>query len=367
MEKIRKWEHTVLPEEAGKTLEQILKLHGFSKKEISRLKFRPCGMTVNGVQRRSTDIPGAGENIVLHLEDRVLMESIREKYDASSEKCEDFSEEYEASSEEYEIFSEECENFSENYEASLENEYPEMEILLCDKISTAIDIFSLILYEDADLIIADKPSGLSCHPGKGHYRENLGSILSSYCISRGEHCRIRLIGRLDLDTSGAVVFAKNQIAAARLWNQRESGEFQKYYLTLLQGTLEQDEGTIDLPIGPRKGEKNRMEIQKQGQRAVTHYRVLDYTQYQGLPVTLAECRLETGRTHQIRVHMSALGHPVLGDPFYGAPDGEERLALHAYRVSLLQPFSGQPIIRTTLPDFMKNLPQHFIDLQKLLS
>lgn len=314
LEKIRKWEHTVLPEEAGKTLEQILKLHGFSKKEISRLKFRPCGMTVNGVQRRSTDIPEAGENIVLRLEDRVLMESIREKYDASSEKCEDFSEECEA------------------------------------------HISSLVLYEDADLIIADKPSGLSCHPGKGHYRENLGSILSSHCLSRGEHCRIRLIGRLDLDTSGAVVFAKNQIAAARLWNQRESGKFQKYYLTLLQGTLKQEEGTINLPIGPRKGEKNRMEIQKEGQRAVTHYRVLDYIQYHGMPVTLAECHLETGRTHQIRVHMSALGHSVLGDPFYGLPDGEERLALHAYRVSLFQPFSGQPIVRTTLPDFVKNMP-----------
>lgn len=317
MEAGRQWEHTVTQKEDGKTLEQILKAGGFSKKEISRLKFRPLGMTVDGEKRRSTDILRTGQRIALRLGEEALGESLPGKTASAGEDLRERQPEG----------------------AAAKSAFAPAE---------GISASSLLVYEDEDLLIANKPSGLSCHPGRGHYQENLGGVLSAYCREKGEPCRIRLIGRLDLHTSGAVVFAKNQAAAARLWAQRERGEFQKRYLAAVHGHF-RGEGTISLPLGPARGEKNRMEVRGDGQRAVTRYRCLGNTVLRGMPVSFLECSLETGRTHQIRAHLSALGHPVLGDPFYGVPDGERALALHAYYVTLLRPFGRERIERRLPP------------------
>lgn len=304
---MRQWKKKVTNREAGRSLQQILRTEGFTKKEISRLKFRESGMTVDGIPCRSTQILSEGQEIILNLG--------VEAPEASAEAA--------ASG------------------------------AVCGGTSLHI------CYEDADILIADKPSGLSCHTGRGHYHENLGRQIEAYCAAKGGHGAVRLIGRLDKDTSGAMVAAKNQIASARLWKQRETGIFQKKYLALVHGRLEQKTFVISLPIG-EACRKNRMQVAADGKKAVTSCSVLrefvhneekeiweevrNESETAGREIiSLVECTLMTGRTHQIRVHMAAIGHPVLGDSFYGIADGCSRLCLHAGMISLMQPFTGEKI------------------------
>ncbi|MDO4305319.1 MAG: RluA family pseudouridine synthase [Eubacteriales bacterium] len=282
---MRTWEKRSAKEDAGKTLEKFLRESGFSRKEISRLKFRQQGMTVDGHPCRSTEILKEGQRISLRLDD-------------------DTAAEY-----------------------AVRKDLPEISIC----------------YEDRDLLILDKPSGISCHPGRGHFDDSLGSQAASYLRAKGEGNTLRLIGRLDKDTSGAVVFAKNQAASARLWKQREDGSFHKTYTALVHGILEPAEGRISVPLEAVPGVKNRMRTAEEGKGAVTCYRTRKVCHASGRQVSFVECTLETGRTHQIRVHMASLGHPVLGDPFYGQPDGMPRLCLHAEKVELRQPFTGEDI------------------------
>lgn len=284
---MRTWERMTAKEDAGKSLEQILREWGFSKKEISRLKFRKNGMRVDGQQCRSTKRLDAGQQIILNMDDDTVTEyAVRE-------------------------------------------DYPDIHIC----------------YEDEDLLILDKPSGICCHPGRGHFDDSLGGWAASYLRSIGEGTTLRLVGRLDKDTSGAVVFAKNQAASARLWKQREDGIFHKTYTALVHGSLKLKEGEIDFPLEPIPGVKNRMRAAAEGSGAParTFYRTIKACYAGGRQVSLVECTLETGRTHQIRVHMAALGHPVLGDLYYGLPDGVPRLCLHAGKVALRQPFTGEDI------------------------
>ncbi|MDO4272553.1 MAG: RluA family pseudouridine synthase [Eubacteriales bacterium] len=282
---MRKWEYVINIKEQGKSLEQVLKAAGFSKKEISRQKFIPGGILLDGKPCRTTAIVKAGQKAEITL---------REKGAAI--------------------------------------------------IPPAGNLPGLsVCYEDQDLLIADKPPGLSCHPGKGHYRDNLGAQVTAWCRDKGEDFPIRQIGRLDKDTSGLVVFAKNQIAAARLWKQREEGSFKKIYQALVRGRLQPAEGVIDLPLRRMPGEKNKMCTAPDGKRAVTCYRVQKEEIWEGTEVSFVECRLETGRTHQIRVHMAALGHPLVGDCIYGAGERGERLCLHAARLTLVQPFTEKII------------------------
>lgn len=293
---MRKWEKTVTPEDAGKTLEKFLKENCFSKKEISRLKFKSCGMTVDGIQCRSTSVLEEGQKVVLHLEDEKI--SVKKEYRI-------------------------CENL------------PPLKIC----------------YEDADMLILDKPSGMSCHPGRGHYHDSLGGQAAAYLASKGEACTLRLIGRLDKDTSGAVIYAKNQTAAARLWEQRRNGQFHKTYCALIHGTLYPEIGEISLSLEKVPGVQNRMRAAEEGRgvSARTFYRTrkvfcrTEDTRENCKEISLVEFTLETGRTHQIRVHMASVGHPVLGDPFYGRPDGVKRLCLHAENVELRQPFTNADI------------------------
>ena len=198
-----------------------------------------------------------------------------------------------------------------------------------------------ILYEDEDLILAKKEAGVVCHPGAGHYRDSLANQVSGYLRGKGEPGTIREIGRLDRDTSGIVVFAKSRIAAARLSAQREKGIFQKQYLAIVSGTMEEKQGEIRQPIGPADESGTKMSVREDGKTAVTRYEVV--REYADRSVLL--CTLLTGRTHQIRVHMAFLGHPILGDLLYGRTEDAKakRLCLHAWKATLRQPFTGEKI------------------------
>ena len=184
---------------------------------------------------------------------------------------------------------------------------------------------------------------MSCHPGPGHYLDNLGSMAMAYCQEKGEEYPIRQIGRLDKDTSGIVVFAKDKVTAARLWQQRREGTLQKTYYAVVHGRLRPAEGIIDSPMGKVPGEKNKMCVCPGAMSAITNYRVIREENYEGKELSVVECTLVTGRTHQIRVHMASLGHPLFGDRIYGIPDGAPGLCLHAGKIRLLQPFTGKEI------------------------
>lgn len=274
----------------GKTLEEILRAAGFSRKEISRQKFIPDGIILDGEKCRVTAKVHTGQLVTLNF---------REK-------------------------EEEKVSVPENEKSGQE---------------TGISI----LYEDDCLLIVEKPSGLSCHPGPGHYLDNLGSMAMAYCQEKGEEYPIRQIGRLDKDTSGIVVFAKDKVTAARLWQQRREGTLQKTYYAVVHGRLRPAEGIIDSPMGKVPGEKNKMCVCPGAMSAITNYRVIREENYEGKELSVVECTLVTGRTHQIRVHMASLGHPLLGDRIYGIPDGAPGLCLHAGKIRLLQPFTGKEI------------------------
>ena len=287
---MKQWKMMICEADEGKTLEEILKAAGFSRKEISRQKFIPDGITLDGQKCRVSTQVHTGQFLVLNF---------REK--------------------------------EEEKAAVPENEKNGQE--------TGISI----LYEDECLLIVDKPSGLSCHPGPGHYRDNLGSMAMAYCQGKGEKYPIRQIGRLDKDTSVIVVFAKDKVTAARLWQQRLEGTLQKTYYAVVHGRLRPAEGIIDSPMGKVPGEKNKMCVCPGAMSAITNYRVIREENYEGKELSVVECTLVTGRTHQIRVHMASLGHPLFGDRIYGIPDGAPGLCLHAGKIRLLQPFTGKEI------------------------
>lgn len=214
-----------------------------------------------------------------------------------------------------------------------------------------------ILYEDEDLLAVNKPAGMVVHPAHGHYEDSLANIVMYYFKKRGEQVRIRCIGRLDKDTSGIVLFAKNQTAAGRLGRQREQGDYVKEYLALTCGIPKEKEGRITVGIRKAQGKLNQMEPSGDGMCAVTNYQVIK----EGENHALVRVTLETGRTHQIRVHMAWLGHPLLGDSVYGTGkyDTEkklERAALHAWRITFSHPFTGVKIcLEAPLPEDIQRI------------
>lgn len=205
-----------------------------------------------------------------------------------------------------------------------------------------------ILYEDADVICVWKPAGRVTHPVAGHSQDTVAGDLATYFTSLGEPTVIHSIGRLDKDTSGILVFARSRIAAARLWEQKEQGIFTKEYLAWCRGAFPPDAlkevQVIDAPIGKAEnipGQGQKMQVTEEGRRAVTHYQVLKQQDGQAL----VRLWLETGRTHQIRVHMAHIGHPLMGDPLYGSGIPHQDAArLCAWKVRFLQPFTGKEIV-----------------------
>ena len=199
-----------------------------------------------------------------------------------------------------------------------------------------------ILYEDPDILAVNKPAGMPCHPGRGHYQDSLGNLAAGLFEKRGEPCPIRIIGRLDKDTSGVVILAKNQAAGARLGEQKTKGIFWKEYMGLVQGRLNDTEGRIREPIGKIPGEKLKMQVTPEGKSADTSYQVMKFLEN----ATLTRWEIFTGRTHQIRVHMAWLGHPLLGDRIYGTGKNPyfPGLALHCAKAVFLQPFTGEKVV-----------------------
>ena len=213
-----------------------------------------------------------------------------------------------------------------------------------------------ILYEDEDILAVDKPAGVVVHPSHGHYEDSLSNMAAGYFRERGISAVIRPVGRLDKDTSGIVLFAKNQVAAARLMQQKETGVFYKEYLALVQGHPVPEKNTISLDLAKDTDTLMMMKITEKGLPAVTHYEVVDYFE----SYSLVRVTIETGRTHQIRVHMASIGHPLLGDPLYGTGLFMKRTALHAASCSFLQPFTNEKIcLKAEISEDMKNLITDF--------
>ena len=195
---------------------------------------------------------------------------------------------------------------------NIELEVPEPEILKVD----AEDIPLNILYEDNDVIVVNKEQGMVVHPAPGNYNGTLVNALLFHCKDlSGINGIIRpgIVHRIDKDTSGILVVAKNDEAHNKLSEQLKNHSMKREYYALIEGRLKNDSGTINKPIGRNKKDRLKMGIVEDGKLAVTHYEVLE--RYNGY--TLIKCILETGRTHQIRVHMSSIGFPLVGDPLYG--------------------------------------------------
>lgn len=217
-----------------------------------------------------------------------------------------------------------------------------------------------VVYEDGDLIVINKPRGLVVHPAPGHPDGTLVNALLYHCGDSlsgiGGQRRPGIVHRIDKDTSGLLIVAKNDFAHQGLSAQLADHSLCREYEALVRGNFKQDSGTIDKPIGRHPIDRKRMAVtDKNSKPAVTHWQLL--ASYRGYSHIL--CRLETGRTHQIRVHMASIGHPLLGDFTYGAPSPEKGLegqCLHARRLRFVHPRTGEHVLLET------ELPAYFMDV-----
>ena len=215
-----------------------------------------------------------------------------------------------------------------------------------------------VVHEDESLMVIDKPAGLVVHPGSGNWHGTLLNALLHHTPALERLPRGGIVHRLDKDTSGLMVVAKTLEAQTDLVRQLQARTVKRYYQALARGCLEQG-GTVDAPMGRHPTQRTKMAVIQTGKAARTHYRILE----RFLDCTLVECALETGRTHQIRVHLTFIGHPLVGDPVYGTgasrvPAGPAflRQALHACRLGLVHPASGKAMRwKSELPDDMAEL------------
>jgi len=219
-----------------------------------------------------------------------------------------------------------------------------------------------VLHEDDDIVVLVKPAGLVVHPGAGHREGTLaGGLLHRFpgIAAVGDPMRPGIVHRLDRDTSGLMVVARSQRAYEALTAALAAREIERRYLALAWGRFDARRGTVDAPIGRSATRRTRMAVREAGKEARTGYEVR--AQYEHPICALVECRLETGRTHQIRVHLAAIGHPIVGDGTYGGdrhPLRPGRPFLHAHSLALTHPFTGQPL------EFSDPLPP---ELQAVLS
>lgn len=211
-----------------------------------------------------------------------------------------------------------------------------------------------IVYEDDDILVINKPSGMPIHPSLNNYENTLANAVTYYYESQNLPFVFRCINRLDKDTTGLTIIAKHSLAAGILSKDMSNRKIKREYTTIVEGKFDQDSGRIDLPIG-REGTSliTRKIDYQNGEPAITSYQVVSYNQSANL--SLVKLKLETGRTHQIRVHMKAIGHPLIGDYLYN-PDNKlmERQALHAGRIEFTHPIKRILLsFEVPLPDDMK--------------
>ncbi len=196
-----------------------------------------------------------------------------------------------------------------------------------------------VVFEDAHIIVINKPAGLVVHPGSGNWDGTLLNALLQHAPALAQIPRAGIVHRLDKDTSGLLVVAKTLIAQTALVRQLQDHSVTREYVAVVHGFL-QKSGMVDAPIGRHKTQRTRMAVAPNGKAAITHYEPIEHY----LQATLVRCQLETGRTHQIRVHLMSLGHPLVGDPVYGAnrkTPAFPRQALHAQKLALTHPATGR--------------------------
>ena len=214
-----------------------------------------------------------------------------------------------------------------------------------------------ILYEDDDVLVVNKPKGMVVHPAPGHYEHTLVNAVMYHCKGglSGINGILRpgIVHRIDKDTTGSVLICKNDLSHEKIAKQLEEHSIKREYLAIVTGVLAENEGTIDMPIARSTSDRKKMAVTPGGKRAVTHYEVVKHLS----SFTLVRCRLETGRTHQIRVHMASIGHPVAGDIVYGSraktPVDTQGQALHAHILGFVHPRNGL-FIETVAP-----VPEYF--------
>lgn len=227
---------------------------------------------------------------------------------------------------------------------------------------TPEDIPLDIIYEDNDVIVVNKPQDMVVHPAPGNYNGTLVNALLYHCKDlSGINGILRpgIVHRIDKDTSGILVIAKNDNSHNKLAAQLKDHSMNRTYYALVEGRVKEEEGTVDAPIGRHPVDRIKMAIVKDGREAITHYKVIErFNHY-----TLVKCNLETGRTHQIRVHMASLGHPLVGDEVYGFKKQKFKLkgqVLHAKTLGFIHPSTNEYI------EFNSKLPQYFEELLNIL-
>ena len=225
----------------------------------------------------------------------------------------------------------------------------------------AQDIPIEIVYEDSDIIVVNKPKGLVVHPANGNPDGTLVNAIMNICKDSlsgiGGEKRPGIVHRLDKDTSGLLIIAKNDKAHINMSEQIKNRKVNKKYIALVRGVIKEDEATINMPIARSKKDRKKMAVDKNGKEAITHFKVLKrYDNY-----TLLEIKIDTGRTHQIRVHMSEIGHPVIGDEVYSNGKNEFNVKgqmLHAKSLDFTHPSTGKKMhLEADIPDYFKKVIQ----------
>lgn len=216
-----------------------------------------------------------------------------------------------------------------------------------------------IVYEDNDIIVVNKPKGMVVHPANGNSDGTLVNAIMAICKGSlsgiGGEIRPGIVHRLDKDTSGLLIIAKNDRAHVNMSNQIKNREVKKIYIALVRGNVNEEEATINMPIGRSTKDRKKMAVRKDGKEAITHFKVLKrYSKY-----TLLEVKIDTGRTHQIRVHMSEIGHPIIGDMVYSNGKNEFSVSgqmLHAKSLDFKHPITGKDMhLEADLPQYFKDV------------
>ena len=226
-----------------------------------------------------------------------------------------------------------------------------------------------IMYEDKDIVVVNKPKGMVVHPANGNYDGTLVNALlgmyedkSDWSFSEDEeNFRPGIVHRLDKDTSGLLIVAKNDVALMKMSKEIQERKVTKKYIALVKGNVPDDEATIDLPIARSTKDRKKMAVDEKGKNAFTYFKVLKrYDRY-----TLLELKIATGRTHQIRVHMSYIGHPVVGDEVYSNGKNEFEVKgqmLHAWKLEFIHPITGEKInLEAPVPDYFKEILEKLND------